>query len=91
MIDPDSLLGEIMPYEDEPVEVTTRHHQGIDRLADSLTPTASSEDGNCEAVEHESDDQWVIGVQWHPERDRDQSVFRALVEEAAKTRASKNG
>jgi putative glutamine amidotransferase len=91
MIQPDSLLGDIMPYEDEPVVVTTRHHQAVSRLADGLEAVAVAADGTIDAVEHQSDDLWVIGVQWHPERDQDQSLFTALVQEAAKARAEKSG
>jgi putative glutamine amidotransferase len=28
-------------------------------------------------------DRFRVGVQWHPEMDRDQALFRALVEAAA--------
>jgi putative glutamine amidotransferase len=91
MIDPDSLLGEIMPYENDPVEVTTRHHQGIGRVADGLRVSAVAADGTVEAVEHMNDDLWVLGVQWHPERDKDQSVFQSLVGQAAIPKERRNG
>lgn len=83
LIEPGSLLGEIIPYEDEPVDVTTRHHQGIARLGRNLLAVASAEDGTIEAVELDvDDDSFVLGVQWHPERDKDQAVFKALVDAA---------
>jgi putative glutamine amidotransferase len=50
------------------VEVNSVHHQAIDRLADSLTAVAWSDDGLIEAV-HADSDTWTRGVQWHPEWD----------------------
>lgn len=50
--------------------VATAHHQAIDpdRLGDGLTIVASSSDGIVEAVEHQASS-FVLGLQWHPERD----------------------
>jgi putative glutamine amidotransferase len=56
--------------------VNTRHHQAV--LPDSGSPlqvsAVSPDDGIVEAVELPTDSQWVIGVQWHPERTADASV-----------------
>ena len=84
-IEPASLLGEIMPYEDDPVAVTTRHHQAVARLGEGFATVAWAGDGTIEAIEHTGDERFVIGVQWHPERDSDQSVFGALIAAAEKT------
>ncbi len=53
--------------------VNSRHHQGVvpQRLAAGLRVAALSPDGIVEAVESERH-AWVIGVQWHPERDEPQ-------------------
>ena len=53
--------------------VNSRHHQTItpDRLAPALRVTAQSDDGFVEGVESERH-AWVVGVQWHPERDEPQ-------------------
>ena len=49
--------------------VNSSHHQAIARLGDRLKPTAVSPDDQVvEAVELESVDHFVLGVQWHPER-----------------------
>jgi len=49
--------------------VNSSHHQAIDRPGRNLRVTAtSSEDGIVEGVEWTGDGNWVIGVQWHPER-----------------------
>lgn len=82
-IEPRSMLGEIMPYEIDPATVVTRHHQAIGEVAEGLTVVATAEDGCPEAVESPHHP-FLLGVQWHPERDYDQSVIVALVEAAKK-------
>jgi putative glutamine amidotransferase len=64
----------------------SHHHQGIDRLGNSLAVTGRTGDGLIEAIERIVPDPedtraaWMLGVQWHPEEtaDRDpaqQSLF----------------
>jgi gamma-glutamyl-gamma-aminobutyrate hydrolase PuuD len=70
----------------ESAEVSSSHHQALDRLAEGLVVTGRSPDGIVEAVEHPGS-RWVVGVQWHPERTPDDpahhGLFDALVEQAA--------
>lgn len=47
--------------------VNSHHHQAIERLGRNLTPVAWASDGVIEAVVDDSTDQWIFGVQWHPE------------------------
>jgi putative glutamine amidotransferase len=49
-------------------QINSSHHQAIDHPGDGLKVTAQSEDGIIEGVELNSPGNWVIGVQWHPER-----------------------
>ncbi|WP_328607291.1 gamma-glutamyl-gamma-aminobutyrate hydrolase family protein [Amycolatopsis sp. NBC_00345] len=59
------------------------HHQAIDRLGDGLIATGHSADGTIEAAESPGED-FLLGVQWHPEQDTgDVRLFKALVEAAA--------
>lgn len=59
------------------------HHQAIDRLGQGLVVSARDDDGVVEAVELDRrthPDQWVVGVQWHPEeRLDDLRLFAAVV------------
>ena len=48
------------------IAVNSMHHQGIKVLAGALAPSAIAPDGLIEAVES-TDDNFVVGVQWHPE------------------------
>lgn len=48
--------------------INTSHHQAIGVPGKSLLVTAQAPDGIVEGVEWRGDGQWVIGVQWHPER-----------------------
>lgn len=55
--------------------VNSSHHQAIARLGDGLQLAAAcSADGVIEAAEMR-DRTFVIGVQWHPERDFQESLF----------------
>jgi putative glutamine amidotransferase len=49
-------------------EVNSSHHQAIARPGKSLRVTAHAGDGTVEGVEWTGDANWVVGVQWHPER-----------------------
>lgn len=51
----------------EVLRCTSHHHQGVDRLAEGLVAVAWSGDGLVEGVEPAEGDQWLVGVQWHPE------------------------
>jgi len=74
------------------IEVSSYHHQGIDRLGRDLTVAATSPDGVIEAVEHRRAD--IVAVQWHPE-DRhavsrtDAVLFADLVDRARKRKANR--
>jgi putative glutamine amidotransferase len=65
------------------------HHQALRAIGDGLRATAWAEDGTIEAVELAADDeQWFLGLQWHPEDtaaadDRQAQIFRAFVAAAA--------
>jgi putative glutamine amidotransferase len=64
-------------------EVNSSHHQSIDRPGRNLAVTAHAPDGVIEAVEWTGGSQWVMGVQWHPERmagdNLAAAIFRELV------------
>ncbi|MGG8410020.1 gamma-glutamyl-gamma-aminobutyrate hydrolase family protein [Streptomyces sp. 12297] len=62
----------------EDTEVPTYHHQAVDRLGAGLVVSAWAVDGTVEAVELPGE-QWVLGVQWHPERGADTRVMRSLI------------
>jgi putative glutamine amidotransferase len=48
--------------------VNSAHHQGIELLADGLTPMALTDDGLVESIAIKDADHYLLGVQWHPER-----------------------
>jgi putative glutamine amidotransferase len=72
------------------ITINSSHHQSVDTPGDGLRVVARSlEDGVIEAVEGTAEDQFVLGVQWHPERmwrddPASREVFRVLVEESRK-------
>jgi len=66
--------------------VNSSHHQSIAKPGRQLRITVQAPDGIVEGVEWTGDANWVIGVQWHPERMRGDGLadrlFSALVEAA---------
>lgn len=49
-------------------KVNSSHHQSIQKPGRNLRVTGEAEDGIVESVEWTGDANWVVGVQWHPER-----------------------
>lgn len=85
-IAPDTLLRSIT-HEAE-FEISSHHHQGVDRLGEGLVASASAPDGVVEAIET-TDGAFCLGVQWHPEERLDPegiALIRAFIA-AARTRA----
>ncbi|MBS1991719.1 MAG: gamma-glutamyl-gamma-aminobutyrate hydrolase family protein [Cyanobacteria bacterium SZAS LIN-2] len=66
----------------------TSHHQCVDKLGTGLKATASTEDGLTEGIEMPDRD-FVVGVQFHPERafDKNKALFAAFIARAAEHRA----
>ncbi len=61
--------------------VNSSHHQSIKRPGRNLRVTGQTEDGIVESVEWTGDANWVVGVQWHPERMPGDALARKLFEE----------
>src|SRR5580658_7663408 len=89
-IDVGSRLSNLAGVSD--VRVNSSHHQSILEPGSNLRIAARATDGVVEAVEWTGDTNWIVGVQWHPERmvqaDRlAQALFRDLVTAARKVPA----
>jgi putative glutamine amidotransferase len=74
-------------------EVNSWHHQSVLELGRGLRITAHAPDGVVEAVEWTEDSNWIVGVQWHPERmpgdPLAQALFRDLLSAARQSQAAK--
>ncbi|MEO5691292.1 MAG: gamma-glutamyl-gamma-aminobutyrate hydrolase family protein, partial [Candidatus Saccharimonadales bacterium] len=59
-------------------QISSRHHQAVDKLADGFMVTANAPDGIVEAIEGHGH----YGIQWHPESDETGiHMYRSFVEE----------
>ena len=72
--------------------VNSSHHQSVLQPGKNLRVVAHAPDGVIEAVEWTGDANWIVGVQWHPERmvaadELSQSLFRELAAAAAARKA----
>ena len=84
-IEPDSKLSGI--FDSTGFEVNSFHHQAVRKLGDGLRVVARSPEGIVEATETTDPDRFLIGVQWHPERqvetdDSQKKLFDAFIEAA---------
>jgi putative glutamine amidotransferase len=72
---------------DGEISVNSSHHQSIGEPGRNLRIVSRAPDGVVEAVEWTGDANWVVGVQWHPERmveadARARGLFRNLIDAA---------
>jgi putative glutamine amidotransferase len=76
----DSILHRLIGQNE--FEVSSYHHQAIARPGEGARVTAHAPDGIIEAIEMDDNPLW-IGVQWHPEWDREslatQRLFSAFI------------
>lgn len=87
-VEPGSRVAQLLGRPGDAV-VPTNHHQAVERVGRGLVATAWAEDGTVEAVE-DPEEEFLIGVQWHPEAGDDIALFEALVA-AARVRADGRG
>ncbi len=61
------------------------HHQAVrpERMGAGLVATAWSPDGVIEALESPTQERFLLGVQWHPERQLDDEKHRAIFQALA--------
>lgn len=79
--------------------VNSSHHQAVRDPGRNLRVTAHATDGTIEGVEYAGPADWIVGVQWHPERISDSAsgaelshaLFRELISESAARRAKRSG
>ena len=87
MIDEGSLIAEAIG--ETRITVNSLHHQSVRDVARGLKVTARAPDGIVEGLESESDDWWVMAVQWHPEEMNDspepwdRGLFKAFADRLA--------
>ena len=75
-------------------DISSQHHQAVEKLGDDLEAVAWADDGVIEGIELADHDRWVIGVQWHPEDTAgtdavEQRLFDAFVSEVARHSGSR--
>ncbi|BFT65979.1 gamma-glutamyl-gamma-aminobutyrate hydrolase family protein [Parvimonas parva] len=68
----------------EKYKVNSFHHQILKDVAPGFKVVAKSSDGVIESIEKITEDNFVIGVQWHPEmlsasNEKSQAIFNAFV------------
>lgn len=79
---PDTYLAKL--YGEGEIVVNSEHTRAVERVAKGFRVSARALDGVIEAIEGESDDWFVLGVQWRPASGTasglDIQLFRGLVD-----------
>jgi len=73
-IEPNSRLAYVLGRRS--ADVSSEHHQAVNRLAPGFRAVAHAPDGVIEAIE--CDDECILAVQWHPERTLRSGATRSL-------------
>jgi len=88
--DPGSRLASIAGRTE--AAINSAHHQAIATPGKNLRVTSRAADGTVEGVEWTGDSNWVVGVQWHPERmfgdAFSERLFREFVSAARNSRGA---
>ena len=89
-VEPNSLLSKIIPNK-EILQVNSFHHQAVKDLGKGLVVDARAEDGIIEAIHLDDENQWIFGVQFHPEQlarndDTFLSIYSEFIEQSKKKR-----
>ena len=83
-VEKNSLLSKIIPDKDK-LNVNSYHHQAIKKLGKNIIIDAKADDGIIECIHYNSNDQWILGVQFHPEQlIRKSDEFKPLFDELIK-------
>lgn len=69
---------EMFGFIDEAFETNSFHHQSIKELGKGLVVTSISEDDGVIEGVYMPEKRFVIGVQWHPEKNGDDEITRKL-------------
>ena len=68
LVEKSSPLSEIMGFGEH--LINSYHHQAVKEVAPDFSVCATAEDGIIEAIYHKNK-KFILGVQWHPERDQE--------------------
>jgi len=72
--------------------INSSHHQAVCAPGRNLRVTSRASDGTVEGIEWTGDSNWVVGVQWHPERMFGDAfaerLFREFIAVAANARSA---
>lgn len=80
-----SRLDLSLSLKESNLKVRCYHHQVIDHKGINIEPISFDSDGSIHGIELNEPGRWVVGVQWHPERSKDEknrSIIKEFVKQA---------
>lgn len=87
IISKDSILYNI--FKQEKLNVVSLHIYSPKWIGKKFKITATASDGVVEAIEFKDTKYFIVGVQWHPEWDKDYLIFKRLIEEGKRRKNEK--
>lgn len=88
IIDKESYLYDA--YKQDVIDEASLHQYTPSYIGDEFKITAKAKDGIVEAIEYKDSSYFIVGVQFHPENDETNVIFKKLVEGAAKRKINKD-
>lgn len=87
IIDKDSIIYTI--YNKSKLDVVSLHSYNPKWIGKNFKITAQTSDGVVEAIEYNNKNYFIVGVHFHPEWDKDDLLFKKLIEEGKKRKNEK--
>lgn len=84
---PITILSNTKLYEcfkENAINTISMHSYRIYSCGTEFKVSATAEDGTIEAIEHIDNDTWIVGVQFHPELEKDNLLWKTFIDKTKK-------
>lgn len=81
-IEPNTKLYDC--YKKAKTDVVSLHTYTLNELGKIFKISATAQDGTIEAIEHIDDNLWIVGVQFHPEVEQNNPIWKTFIDEINK-------
>lgn len=71
-------------YKTNNINIVSLHSYRVYKCGNDFKISATADDGTIEAIEHIDEKLWIVGIQFHPELDENNPIFKAFISEATK-------
>ncbi len=82
IINENSILYDI--YKEKHISIVSLHNYVLTKIGNMFEISARDKDGVIEAIEYKDKNKFIVGVQYHPEIEDNNMLFKRLIDEAKK-------